>query len=393
MGSKTFSVETGLALSTGQQINIVINNSNKMEGTITSYNPTNGTLNVNVTSITGSGTYPDGFSGNWMISLSGAPGPKGDTGWTGPTGAQGVQGDIGPTGPQGNAGAPMGSGNLNGPYPGNNSGNNPAAFLMYYYPNQQVGTSVLNTATGDIWYWTGTSWNMGSNIKGPTGPQGSQGSQGIQGNIGPTGLQGSKGDTGFTGHTGAQGAQGVQGDIGPAGIQGSKGDTGFTGPTGAQGIQGNIGPTGPQGTAGDSAWKIFDMGFDYDSYDINGIGQVNITNCIVTIPSCALMDNTSNTFGSANVSIRLVVLQEYGGAANMFYDLLAYSGGAPTIYNTAPLTQFTTNGPNNSATEHIIGNWFTHNISAQGTTFQLRASRTAAGSTRIKKVYLQIRKN
>jgi hypothetical protein len=135
------------------------------------------------------------------------------------------------------------------------------------------------------------------------------------------------------------------------------------------------------------------MSFDYGEYDVNNVvTNAIISNAIVTIPSCVLMDNTSNTHASANVNIRLVILQEYGGITNMTYDILAYSGGSPTVY-TPTLTQFTTNGPNNAATEHVIGNWFTHNISAQGTTFQLRASRNANGFTRIKKVYLQVRKN
>ena len=124
-GSKTFTVDSGLALSTSQTVIIAYDPSNKMEGTVTSYSGS--TLVVNVTTTTGSGTYAD-----WDISLSGAPGPKGDkgdtgftgltgptgpagtngtngtngdTGFTGPTGSQGTKGDTGFTGPTGAAGA------------------------------------------------------------------------------------------------------------------------------------------------------------------------------------------------------------------------------------------------------------------------------------------------
>ncbi len=276
-GSKTFTVDSGLALATGQTVIVAYDSSNKMEGTVTSYSGT--TLIVNITSIIGSG----GPYTSWTISLSGAPGPAGSTGATGATGTNGTNGSTGATG-----------------------------------------------ATG------------------------------------ATGTNGTNGSTGATGATGA------------TGTNGSTGATGATGQTGA---------------TGDSAWKIFDMSFDYGEYDVNNVvTNAIISNAIVTIPSCVLMDNISNTHASANVDIRLVILQEYGGTSNMTYDILAYSGGSPTVY-TPSLTQFTTNGPNNAATEHVIGNWFTHNISAQGTTFQLRASRNANGGTRIKKVYLQVRKN
>ncbi len=106
-GSKTFTVESGLALSTGQTVIIAYDASNKMEGSVTSYSST--TLVVNVTSSTGSGTYAD-----WDISLSGAPGPAGATGATGVQGATGIQGATGATGTAGANGATGATGETGG---------------------------------------------------------------------------------------------------------------------------------------------------------------------------------------------------------------------------------------------------------------------------------------
>lgn len=65
-GSKTFTVETGLSLTATQNVQIVYDGSNFMEGPITSYNSGTGELVVNVTSSTGSGTYT-----SWTITSIG----------------------------------------------------------------------------------------------------------------------------------------------------------------------------------------------------------------------------------------------------------------------------------------------------------------------------------
>ena len=101
-GTQSLTVGTGLALSVGQSVIIANSSSNKMEGSVTSYNSVTGALVVNVTSIVGSGTFS-----SWSVSLSGAPGPTGATGIQGSTGAtgiqgiQGIQGSTGATGVQG----------------------------------------------------------------------------------------------------------------------------------------------------------------------------------------------------------------------------------------------------------------------------------------------------
>ena len=103
----------------------------------------------------------NGFEGSeeeWLKSLVGPQGPKGETGETGP------KGDTGATGPQG--------------------------------PQGEKGEK------GD----TGS--------QGPKGETGPQGPQGLKGDTGETGLQGPKGDTGPQGPQGIQGQKGDKGDTG-----------------------------------------------------------------------------------------------------------------------------------------------------------------------------------
>lgn len=103
----------------------------------------------------------NGFEGSeeeWLASLVGPQGPKGETGETGP------KGDTGATGPQG--------------------------------PRGEKGEK------GD----TGS--------QGPKGETGPQGPQGLKGDTGDTGLQGPKGDTGPQGPQGIQGQKGDKGDTG-----------------------------------------------------------------------------------------------------------------------------------------------------------------------------------
>jgi hypothetical protein len=152
-GSKTFTVDSGLALSIGQVVIIAYDASNKMEGTVTSYSGT--TLVVNVTSITGSG----GPYTSWAISLSGAPGPQGATGLTGATGNTGSAGATGAT-----------------------------------------GTAGANGATG---------------ATGETGSAGATGATGTAGANGATGATGETGSAGATGATGTAGSQGATGATGP----------------------------------------------------------------------------------------------------------------------------------------------------------------------------------
>lgn len=154
-------------------------------------------------------TIPRGQQG-----VKGDKGDKGGMGDQGPTGLQGIQGpkgdqgDQGPQGPKGDQGIKGDTGagvniigTLNNPSELPASGNTGDAYLI----------------DGDLYVWTGTSWENVGNIQGPQGPQGPQGEQGIQG---------PKGDTGDQGAEGPQGIQGIQGIQGATGPKGDKGDTG-----------------------------------------------------------------------------------------------------------------------------------------------------------------------
>jgi hypothetical protein len=74
-GSKTFTTQSGEQFIAGQFVTVAssANPANYMYGQVTSYSAT--TLIVNVTATGGSGSFAD-----WLISLSGLQGGKGDTG-------------------------------------------------------------------------------------------------------------------------------------------------------------------------------------------------------------------------------------------------------------------------------------------------------------------------
>ncbi len=77
-GSKSFTTQSGKFFAVGQ--NLLISSdanptTNLMEGQVTAYSGTS--LTMNVTKVTGSGTYSD-----WTIRVSGSPGSIGTNGWT-----------------------------------------------------------------------------------------------------------------------------------------------------------------------------------------------------------------------------------------------------------------------------------------------------------------------
>ncbi|MES2140659.1 MAG: collagen-like protein [Bacteroidota bacterium] len=157
----TFTVETGLAYSIGQEVIIAFSSTQQMVGTITNFNSGTGLMNVTVTTSTGSGS---GLQ-PWSINLNGAPGPAGPVGATGNNGSNGSTGTTGSTGATGN----NGTNGLTG----------------------ATGTNGIDGSTGA----TGTN-----------GINGATGSTGTTGATGATGNNGTNGNTGSTGSTGATGA-------------------------------------------------------------------------------------------------------------------------------------------------------------------------------------------
>lgn len=136
-GSQSFTVQSGLAYVPAQPIILSYDGSNYMNGTITSYNRNTGAVVVNITSVTGAGTYS-----SWNLALAGLQGPPGPTGLTGATGATGAPGAAGPQGIQGIQGiqGPAGANGING-----TNGVDGADGITYYpyvaYASDNAGTN------------------------------------------------------------------------------------------------------------------------------------------------------------------------------------------------------------------------------------------------------------
>ena len=92
-GSKTLTIEASKQFAIGQTARITYNSDiNKwMQGTVSAYNSTTGSLSISVDTISGSGTYA-----LWTVALTGSVGPTGATGATGATGPTGPTGATGP---------------------------------------------------------------------------------------------------------------------------------------------------------------------------------------------------------------------------------------------------------------------------------------------------------
>jgi hypothetical protein len=139
-GTQTLTVETGLDYSVTQSTTIAYDITRHMHGEVVSYDEGTGVLVVDVTTISGSGTFSA-----WAVNLSGAVGAVGPAGPEGPQGPQGVQGEQGVQGIQGVQG---------------DTG-----------PQGDVGPSGAQGIQGDT---------------GPAGPQGPEGPQGPAGAAGTT---------------------------------------------------------------------------------------------------------------------------------------------------------------------------------------------------------------
>jgi collagen type VII alpha len=300
-GSTTLNVGTNLSYSVGQTAIVAYNSTNQMSGGVTSYNSGTGALVVNVSSVTGSGTYAV-----WSVNLSGAAGPAGvagaagSAGSTGPTGLTGLLGGVTHTvtyqtktssHPYHGTGSPNGF-SLDGTEgknivllkgytyyfnlahstnttdqiyistssTGGGSGQ-PGEYLTGVSTSGALGTdyvltfTVPHTAPSVLYYWGTSNSYLGGTItisdKGPTGATGSVGATGAAGSTGPTGAGSTTlGPTGAIGPAGGAGPTGPTGSAGVAGAVGSTGAAGAAGPTGATGAAGAAGATGAAGVAG-----------------------------------------------------------------------------------------------------------------------------------------------
>lgn len=194
-----FTISTNLSYVAGDIVQLSYDANNYVIGTVNSYNPSTGALDITVTKSVGSGSYSI-----WTVNLAGYAGSAGTSGTAGTSASSGTSGTTGTAGSSGTNGTSASSGS---------SGTS--------------GTSGTDGSVGS----SGTAGTSGS--AGATGPQGPTG------NIGPTGPSGSSGTSGGSGVNGPTGPTGARGPTGPTGPQGpgTYGPTGPPGPTGAQGPQ------------------------------------------------------------------------------------------------------------------------------------------------------------
>ena len=92
-GTKTLTIEASKQFALGQTVRLTYNTDvgQWMQGTVSAYNATTGSLSISVDTISGSGTYAV-----WTVALTGSVGPTGATGATGATGSTGATGATGP---------------------------------------------------------------------------------------------------------------------------------------------------------------------------------------------------------------------------------------------------------------------------------------------------------
>jgi collagen type VII alpha len=335
-GNQSLTVETGLAYSIAQDVIIAYDDNNHMHGLLVSYNSVTGAMVVDVSEVTGSGTYT-----SWDVNLNGAVGATGSTGPQGPAGSSitGATGPVGATGPAGATGAgatgPTGATGL----PGDRYQTTSTTTLtlatgsqsltvetgLAYSIGQDVliayddtnhmhglctsydeltGAMVVNvdsvTGSGTYSAWavnlngavgpqgaTGAGATGATGVAGPTGATGSTGPQGPQGDsitgatgpigaTGATGVEGPSGSTGVAGPTGSTGATGPQGPAGTAGNEGATGPIGATGITGATGVAGPTGPTGATGLTGPTG-PTGPQGPQGNAGDIGATGPIGAT--------------------------------------------------------------------------------------------------------------------
>ena len=203
---------------------------------------------------------------------------------------------IGPKGDQGDPGTAI---RIVGTIPGSN----PGSELSSSFPSPDLGDSVIDETSGDLYVWDGATWQNVGQIKGDKGDQGDQGDPGDKGDQGDPGDKGDQGDPGDKGDQGdpgqgfvyqsawtaqsynaydivtytdgntyiavsgatsfdtpgdsgawilftAKGDKGDQGDQGDKGDQGDPGAKGDQGDPGAKGDQGDPGAKGDQGDPG-----------------------------------------------------------------------------------------------------------------------------------------------
>ena len=173
-----------------------------------------------------------GFSGSGVSGWSGISGYSGFSGISGYSGS-GVSGYSGFSGYSGQQGTSI---NVKG------SVANPTLLPLV---GNNLNDAYIVDSNGDLYIWTGTTWNNVGEIVGPTGQSGISGFSGYSGISGFSGFSGISGFSGFSGFSGISGFSG-------SGISGFSGYSGFSGISGysGSGVSGWSGYSGISGFSG-----------------------------------------------------------------------------------------------------------------------------------------------
>ncbi len=239
-GSKSFTVQAGLAYSVGARIRVTSTGSAAyMEGVVTSYSGNSLVMSVELSS--GAGSHAD-----WTINLAG---DRGATGETGSSGSNGQDGDDGDDGAQGNPGTDGAVQGLDMVYSAAGAGSGLAAgqvgfngsatsIFMWKLDSQGVNIApyLATLHSGDVLYLAG---NDGVNLRGALTSEGVDHTDWIEWTFSLLGMAANLTPGSHYGiivsPKGATGANGADGDDGEDGNNGTNGDTGPTGATGATG--------------------------------------------------------------------------------------------------------------------------------------------------------------
>jgi collagen type VII alpha len=271
VGSKSFTIGSGLQWQVGQGIRIAFDASNYMEGIVTSYSGV--TLVVNITTIVGS----DGTTYNsWTINTLGAAGQAGTNGTSGTSGVSGTNGTDGIDGTNGTDGI---------------DGTNGTDGID--------GTSGTSGISGS----SGTSGLDGTNF-GTAGSSGTSGTSGISGSSGTSGTSGISGTNGINGTSGTSGATGSSGSNGTSGVDGTNGTSVGVSGNAPNGVVTNL-EAAPGGL-------IIEDNLTFDGSLLAITGRISASGAF----TASLASGYAWVGGAGNVS-RLVATSSFGGGATV----------------------------------------------------------------------------
>ena len=203
--SITVAFGAGLAYTAGQPVIVSSGAGNIINGTITSYNSSNGSTTITVDSSTGTAN-----TGDYCINLGGAAGVPGTSGTSaidgtsgtsGINGTSGTNGTGGTSGTSGSSGSNGSSGTTGTSGSSGTSGSTGKSVLSGVQPTPQDAGYSTGDYTGQLYYgsngnvfsWASTGWIFITNLNGSSGTSGTSGSSGSSGTNGSSGTSGSNG--------------------------------------------------------------------------------------------------------------------------------------------------------------------------------------------------------